>query len=234
MNKKILFKFYLVLILLIILSSSFVYAQNDYYADIVIDVENNGLITFSGTSNHPFLKNQSENFTSKNGQFWLLNISINETFSDALFELILPNNVQINYIKSSASINIFSRDNSPVISGIISNKQFELIVQYSFIYEDNKKTSFNYYYLLLILIIIYLIHYFKREKPNLEDFASNDRQKEIIQLLSKKDMTQKELSDILKIPKSSLSRNIDSLVKKDLIEKKQLGMTNYLSFKKKK
>ena len=61
-----------------------------------------------------------------------------------------------------------------------------------------------------------------------------DRQKKIITLIKDSksgSITQAELEKITGYPKSSLSRNVDSLVRKNLIEKKQTGMSNTLCLK---
>ncbi|MBU2442886.1 MAG: winged helix-turn-helix transcriptional regulator, partial [Nanoarchaeota archaeon] len=59
--------------------------------------------------------------------------------------------------------------------------------------------------------------------------------REIMRIIekNKKPITQAALEKILKIPKSSLSRNIDSLVRKDIITKEGKGMSNVLFLKNK-
>jgi uncharacterized membrane protein len=57
-----------------------------------------------------------------------------------------------------------------------------------------------------------------------------ERQKEIVNLVSKnKRITQKGLQDKLNMPKSSLSRNVESLVKKRILKKEQKGMSNLIT-----
>ena len=46
--------------------------SGDYLADIGIDVDNAGLVTFSGVTDHPSLQGSSQAFTSKQGEHWTL------------------------------------------------------------------------------------------------------------------------------------------------------------------
>ena len=59
-----------------------------------------------------------------------------------------------------------------------------------------------------------------------------ERQKEIINILKiKNKITQKELEEIMKIPKASISRNVKTLQVKGILKKEQVGNTNYISLK---
>ena len=49
---------------------------------------------------------------------------------------------------------------------------------------------------------------------------------------SERPLTQKEIQDELKLPKSAISRNIHSLELKGFIEIEQLGMSNLIRLKK--
>lgn len=58
------------------------------------------------------------------------------------------------------------------------------------------------------------------------------RQRDILDILKDREkITQKELESLMEIPKSSVSRNVKTLEVKGLIEKVQVGQTNYLSLK---
>ena len=71
------------------------------YADVKVEVSNDGLVTIHGDTNFPgLLVEDSPDFTSKKGGYWLLNISVHERFSSFIYELHLPRNAVINYLKT--------------------------------------------------------------------------------------------------------------------------------------
>lgn len=60
------------------------------------------------------------------------------------------------------------------------------------------------------------------------------RQQDMINLLEEnKHLTQKQIEEMMKIPKSSVSRNIRTLELKGVIEKDRIGQTNYIHIRKK-
>lgn len=77
----------------------------------------------------------------------------------------------------------------------------------------------------------------KKDDKNLKQTVRTDnlphRQKMIIEFLLKtgRPMTQKEIQDEFKLPKSSISRNIHSLELRGLIEKESIGMSNKIKIK---
>jgi uncharacterized membrane protein len=55
------------------------------------------------------------------------------------------------------------------------------------------------------------------------------RQQDILKILKEREkITQKELEDLILIPKSSISRNVKSLLVKGIIRKEKIGLSNYL------
>lgn len=246
--------------------------SNNYYADIEILVEENGFVYIDGITNFEKFKNfSSSSYTYKNGENWLLNISFDDFFDYYIYELTMPENSIINYIKTTPNLRFETINNRIVLIGTGEKQKFEIIIQYK-LNNNNQEESFNYYYLILffliIVVVVFIIFYFKykikfkkirkslnkditpvnNEKNNLlidkieinlddeflEKYNLNFRQKEILKIiLEKNEITQKDLEKILKIPKSSLSRNINSLINKNLINKKSLGGTNLLFLKNK-
>ncbi len=101
------------------------------------------------------------------------------------------------------------------------------------------ESNINYYFIWIIGIIIlistgiwFFIKYRKKE-PKINIEALSKRQKQIYLIVRKhKKITQSNLQDKLNLPKSSLSRNIDSMARKGIIEKKKTGMTNLIMLKK--
>jgi uncharacterized membrane protein len=71
---------------------------------------------------------------------------------------------------------------------------------------------------------------------NVDRSSLTDRQVKIVSYIEEKggQVSQAELEKKLDMPKSSLSRNVDSLVRRDIIEKKNVGVSNRLFLKKSK
>ncbi len=246
---------------------SFSYSQ--YYADILININQEGQTTISGTTNHPQLNDiVSDDLTSKKGNVWTFNLTTNNaSFSDIIYEIDLPQNAVINYIKSSSQIKIGEKSGYPYIKGIGTNETLSILVQYSFDgTQDNNTLSSIYIFLVVLIFIVlisaitYLIRIKKKNnvhsshhsthisehhnanstidnsKPWYDKSKLLDRQKDIVEILEKNNgsLLQKKLEEQLKIPKSSLSRNIDSLVRQGIITKQEKGMSNVLTLNKTK
>jgi len=255
-----------IFILLLVLLTSFA-ASQEYYADVSFYIKDTGEAQISGTTNYPpFQQDLSQEFTSKVGKYWIVNITTPETdnFSSAAYSVSLPENAAINYIKSSMTSRIISESGRPVVKGSGENTSFSIIIQYSI---DSSQNSVSFttiaivvgLALLLILILLFYRSIAFRGNPKRKNEVQNeahevkkeekhdaaswydkelllDRQKEIVELIEKhgKPVTQKLLESQLNMPKSSLSRNIDSLVKKGIISKQRRGMVNVLIINPKK
>lgn len=223
----------LFLLVFLILSSISVSAQTDYYADVEISVSNDGVVSFKGETNHPELSvEQSQEFTSKKGRFWLLNISIDDVFSDYIYELHLPENADVNYLKTP-SLSRIEDDDGIIIIGTGRNKKFVIVVQYSINPIPN-----NPPYIIGLAFIAIAAYLFyrgkkKKKKPSYNIDALTDRQKQIVRILEKSSgtVTQAQIEKETGLPKSSLSRNIDSLVRKGIVEKESKGMSNIVFLK---
>lgn len=272
-------KFLLVLFAIFFLQA--IYAEN-YYADVQIEVKSDGSTNIFGSTNYPQFLNitNSQGYTSKKGDMWTLNISTKETFEDFVYELTLPENANINYIKTTPKFRIENEENKIKIIGVDENKPLTLIVQYqikpinNFFSEKNIILVIILIFIISLLIVIFIGFRFvkklnldfkteieklkkkakfrasnmqnktenekvpknseqKNEKKTLIDLSKFPlRQQEIITILiTRKKITQKELETQMKIPKSSISRNVQALVSKNIIIKENKGMTNYLSLK---
>ena len=275
------------IILSVCLVMPFAFGQN-YYADIQIYVENDGSTTILGNTDFPLFNNSTnvQTFTSKDGNLWTLNISTTEVFDNFVFELNLPENANINYIKTTPNFRIETENNRIKIIGIGENKPFTLLVQYKvnpvskFFSEKNILFGLIVFFIISLLIIIFVgfrivkklklnlrdeieklkkratnvtnaklhinnkennkeskpvqkvqpLNIKEKEKPSIDLTLFSPRQQDIIKILQGKDkITQKELESIMKIPKSSISRNIQTLVIKGIIKKENVGLTNYIS-----
>lgn len=222
---------------------------SDYYADIDIRVDDSGVVSINGKTNHPdLLVENSELYTFKKQSYWLLNITKNEVFSDYIYALTLPQGSTINYIKSSGFRGIKEEFGSLIITGSGGNESLSIVVQY----QINKRSlDFNILLILgmliliLVILLVFIIYQNKRKKlVGSNEKVDNDvgynfrgltdRQKQIIELLieTKRPLTQVEIEKELDIPKAAVSRNVHSLEIKGLIEIEKIGMSNLIRLKK--
>ncbi len=224
-------------------------AAEEYYADLDIYVDKSGFVTIDGFTNYPdLLVENTEIYTSKEKSFWLLNITKYDFFSKFIFTLTLPEGTSINYIKSSGNIRIKEDQGNLVIEGFGENTNLSVLVQYQF---EKYSESLGAYpvdinmvliFIILVLIVLFFIVYFKEmykksiNESKIPDSLKglNKRQKDIMQLLLKNNipMTQNDIQRELGIPKAAVSRNIQRLELKGLIEKEQIGISNLIRLKK--
>ncbi len=232
-------KEWVILALLVLLCLHLVNAET-YYADVNIDITGNGLVSIIGETNHPELSiENSPELTSKEGRYWLFNVSVDDYFSNFIYKLNLPNNAVINYMKLPEFARIENSDKGLSIIGTGENKQFEIIIQYSFnnvVQRNYLLTSLGF---IFALVILGFVLYFYMKTKKLPKCIANtkfltERQKLIFDIVkkNKKPITQAQIEKITKLPKSSLSRNIDSLVRKGILQKEQIGMSNMIFIKK--
>jgi uncharacterized membrane protein len=224
----------------------------DYYADLAIAVDFSGYVTINGLTNYPNLTIQNtEQYTSKQQSYWLLNITKQETFTEFVYDLTLPKGSSISYIKSSGSIRIEENLGSLIVRGFGENESFSILIQYQIEKQGDSILQENIVYLILLpailLVTLLILFLFSKEKktkelpppaeiqqPLAELKGLNHRQKQIMQLLHERNipLTQTDIQKELQIPKASISRNIHGLERKGLIEKEQIGMSNLIRLKK--
>ncbi len=125
-KKKIIFIFLLSLFLL-----NFIYSS-DYYLDSNIQIFNDGSVNINSITNLDYLKNisHSQKYTSKKEEYWIFNLTTNEVFSEYIYELTLPENSQINYIKTTPNIRFENENNKIKIIGIGNHMPLEILIQY--------------------------------------------------------------------------------------------------------
>jgi len=206
-----------------------------YYADIQIDVTKEGLVSVEGSTNHPGLNIiSSPDYTSKDGKYWVFNLTLSDVFDSYIYELNLPKGSEVNYFKTPKLSRIKEDEGKITLIGTGNNQHFLVVVQYQ-IHPDAK----NYAFLIvaiLLLAFVFLVLRLKNRVPsklNYNPESLTERQNQIINLLkkSKKPLTQAKLEDLTGLPKSSLSRNIDSLVKRGIIVKEKKGISNIIYLK---
>jgi len=227
--------------------------SEEFYANIEIEIDESGFVTIDGMTNHPdLIAKNTEVYTLKKQSYWLLNITKEDKFSDYVFELKLPEDASINYIKSSGLIRIEENVGILTVKGFGQNESFSLIVQYQIIKgEDIAFIGLEIFILIIILLLIIVILFFviitykkrkTRENASQQVLVDNkhyheglsDRQKKIIDLLIERNrpLTQTEIQKDLDIPKAAVSRNINALEIRGLVEREKIGMSNLIRLKK--
>ncbi len=222
-------------IFIIILSS--VSLSELYYADSVITIGDNGLVTIESQTNHAELNVKDiSDYTSKKGKYWTFNISLDEDFSNFIYKINLPKGSSINYMNLPDVGRIEDSNKGLSIIGTGQNRKFEIIVQYKI---NRFKTPNNLRTYVLILVILFTLFLArnkilkKKKKEKRKIPAMSERQKQIYDILKKNKtpMTQKQIKEKINLPKSSISRNIESMVKKKILNKEHVGMSNKISIK---
>jgi len=233
-------------IVVLLLAASVVSAQ-PYYADVVFDVDGTGMASVSGTANHPLLKaSESQAYTSKRGGFWLFNLTLpsEDVFSDYVFEIRLPPKAEVNYVKTVGQFRITTEDGRIVVRGVGKNQPFEAVIQYS-IGADEKppEKAGNVNYLILgvaaVILAAAAVFAWRRRQAASEGISYDpkllsDRQKDIMRIIEEagKPVNQALVCERLSLPKSSVSRNVDSLERMGLLTKTRNGMSTMLSTRK--
>lgn len=254
-TRNFLFISFVFLVFFSTFSVSFVKAEQ-YYADITINVDNSGFVTISGNTNHPdLIVENTEFYTSKKQSNWILNITINDVFSNYNYFLKLPKGASINSFNSSDNYRIYESQGSLIVEGFGENKPFSLIVYYQITKNSETDTlSFDrnillvFEIIIIILIILLSISVFQNRRKKLvypvetttikdENYSFRgltDRQKQIMQFLidQNRAVTQVEIQNELNIPKAAVSRNVHALEIKDLVEIEKVGMSNLVRLKK--
>ena len=229
-------------VLIIILYAASASAQG-YYADVTFDILSSGQVKILGITNHPMLSpGIYDNYTSKKGSAWLFNLTINDSFSDYIYSARLPPSSSVNYIKSSAPVRIGEEAGRITIIGAGNSEKPYLIIQYEILPQNQDfRPMIIFGAIALAGLALYLFASRQSKKvqgkPSLKNYreeALTDRQKKIIRFMESHggSSTQALLEKELKIPKASLSRNIQTLSRKGIIKKESRGMSNLVYFPK--
>ena len=216
----------------------------DYCMDEDVTIDKSGLVTIKGSTNLPILNDlaneainiNTNELTSKKGKYWLFEYSSKENVSAIFLRLNLPQGSIINHIKSDQTIGITTENDHIIITFASVDKPLSIIVQYHIVGQK----SINYFpwviaVIILIVILATIISLSRQSKINklkLNTIKStlNEAQIKIIDaLLEKKGQaSQTAIGYMTGLPKSSLSRNIELLSQKEIIQKFYNGTINYL------
>jgi len=219
----------------------------EYYADVQIRVWPAGEVEISGTTNYPALKSgMTQNFTSKSADKWILNMTFPDNFSEYVYDVSFPPGTEINYLNVPKNVRMETEGEVLHVIGSGINQKFFLTIQYSF--GDQPPIPPSPLPLVaagFIIAIIAVFAYRRFRKISVgknnsgvkyNPHALTDRQRMIVDAISKNKapITQAKLQTETKIPKASLSRNLDSLIKKGIVKKERKGMTMVVYFNEEK
>ncbi|MBN2251559.1 MAG: winged helix-turn-helix transcriptional regulator [Candidatus Altiarchaeota archaeon] len=225
--------------------ASCVYAET-YYADLLADLDGSGTAYLSGRTNHPLLESrETDDLTSKEGSHWLFNLTLpaGDVFTDYVYEVRLPEGASVNYVKASGSFRIAAKEGRIAIIGFGEDGTLFIVIQYQ---PAGRGAVFPYeavFGVLALVLVLFLFWFYRKKRPLRrsgepeDDFGAEDslteRQKDILRLMREagRPVNQTLVSETLGLPKSSVSRNVEALVKKGMIEKKRDGMSTMLSLK---
>lgn len=212
----------------------------EFYADLGVDVDAMDYVSISGDTNYPgILTGPTDKLISKIQGNRLLEIKTQEQFTQYIVEIDFPSGTAINYIKSAGLFRIESGIGKLTVVTFAESKPIDIKVQY----QIGKDSNYLYWLLLLPLAVAVMFYLLKRRKKPSEGKKEEHkqvstkgltyRQKQIVELLISRDkpLTQTEIEEELKIPKSSISRNIRTLELKGVIEKERTGMSNKIALK---
>jgi uncharacterized membrane protein len=213
------------------------------YADVTVQVETDGRTVIEGTTNVPGLIGESSVYTEKHGERWLLNIStpVLDTF---VYRVTLPEGAQVNYV-AGKNARITTSGDQVEIRGSGEDNPLALTVQYTL---SAPQRSFSWLPLAGVAALLILLWALARVRRAPVKKTSSvqpsapvhktpaylegipQRQQAIVTLLQRAGgtLTQRQIELTMKLPKSSVSRNVEALRRRGIIEKAQLGMTNTL------
>ena len=224
-----------------------IYVNNDGLTTIIGDTNIEHLMNIS----------DSADFTKKEGSDWTFFLSSNDVKLDFYsIKIFFPDNFKLLDISTDAQEYFISSDIAYLSTlHIGENEVVDIEIDYEINREEFSLTPFmvilNSFFGIILLVILFGFLYKKYSRKKIlivdekehnelqeeEEVLVNSfdisifpkRQRKILEiLLIEKRITQKDLEKKLKIPKSSLSRNLRRLEIKKLIRKESLGITNYI------
>jgi len=211
------------------------YAQ--LYGDLTFNVKENGEVAISGNTNYDQFKGTNNELTSKNKNIWYLNIT-SPIFDEYKYLIKLPKYSVMNVIKANNKFVIGEKDGVIAVSGFGAGEKLDVFIEYAIDKEDSLfDQSLMIAGLVLILIIGGIVYFVKRKitstpKKTLNRSLYTERQLLILDYLQEHGtVTQAALEKELGIPKASLSRNIKTLVQKEIIFSETKGMSNIVGLR---
>jgi uncharacterized membrane protein len=163
------------------------------------------------------------------GGIWTLDLSLQE-YDDIFIEIHLPKNLVS--IRSVEGVdNIIDIEEKTVTIADSGKLDFKM----SYILREQKNHSW-FYWLITIVVLVCGFAVYKKITKRKERFQNilpmiNEKEQQIIDLLMKKPMRQKELRNQLNLPKASFSRYMVNLEKKKLILREGEGKNKLVKLK---
>ncbi len=222
-------------ILAILLLASTAQAQT-YYADLTADLTDSGYVQFTGNTNHPLLSQPgTDKITYKRADYWLMNLTTEETFSNYVIEYLLPPDASVNYVKSAGPFRIESSDGRIDVKTFGQNQSLNTMIQYSIVRQGSEDMTIPAILAAAILGLVVILKINRLKKTttptSIEEKLLTERQRQILEIVksSPDPVNQAFLCEKLGLPKSSVSRNIETLAERGLIRKQRVGMSTLLA-----
>jgi uncharacterized membrane protein len=182
-------------------------------------------ITFE---NNRLTGNTNQLLTLKGGT-WTLDLSLPE-YDDIFIEIHLPKNL-VSIRSVEGNDNIIDIEEKTVTIADSGKLDFTM----SYLLKEQRNYSWIYWIIAIIVLIVGFFTY-KRITKKKERFENilpmiNDKEQQIVDILMKKPMRQKELRVQLNLPKASFSRYMVNLEKKKLILREGEGKNKLVRLK---
>ncbi len=211
-------------------------SAEEFYADVLFDVDSSGRSSVSGRANHPFLaEGVVDSLTSMRGGVWLFNLTLPEgdVFSEYVYAVRLPEDAAVNYVKSGGQFRIVTDGGRITVRGV-GEGRLSAVVQYSILERESGVPVYVYVAAAAALaggagLVLYSRS--RRVSPVVGGGVLTDRQRDILGIVSGegRPVNQALVCERLGLPKSSVSRNVDGLVRMGLLRKTRTGMSTMLS-----
>lgn len=163
------------------------------------------------------------------GGIWTLDLSLSE-YEDIFLEIHLPKNL-ISIRSVEGNDNILDIEEKTITLADSGRLQFKM----SYILKERKDFSWVYWFTVIIFLFAGFIVYrkFTMKKERFQNILPmiNDKEQQIVDILMKKPIRQKELRVQLNLPKASFSRYMVNLEKKKLIIREGDGKNKLIRLK---
>jgi len=146
----------ILILAVLLLALTFAHAE-EYYADTIFDIANDGSVTISGTTNHPELTAQTtQKLISKTNGIWTITINPSGKFSEYIYDIILPSGAQLIDTNSPNTNRIDSANDRVRIIG--TGEQTTYFVSAKYITRAQpKEENLMFVFIGLLLLTIVLI-----------------------------------------------------------------------------
>lgn len=190
------------------------------YADLTFTVDGDSIEVSGKTSSNISTGRTSEYIDGNTFSF-----TTNQSFSDYIITVRLPDTADITEIETSGTQRISSDNGHLVLTSVGTNEPVRVIITYN---EKEGTTAVGFKGALLVSAIILagLATYFFVGQTNTYSVPEdiNDRQERILRFVAdNQPVTQQVISDELDLPKSSVSRNIASLTRQGYLDETNEG-----------